>query len=38
MNNVLGDAALDQIFREARTHNGWLAEPVSDETLQRLYI
>jgi 3-hydroxypropanoate dehydrogenase len=37
MNNVLGDAALDQIFREARTHNGWLPKPVSDDTLLRLY-
>ncbi len=37
MNTVLTDAALDQIFRQARTHNGWLSEPVSDETLQRLY-
>lgn len=33
----LNDAALDTIFREARTHNFWLDKPVSDETLHRLY-
>ena len=31
------DAALDQIFRHARTHNGWLDRPVSDEQLHALY-
>jgi 3-hydroxypropanoate dehydrogenase len=34
---MLSDAALDQIFRAARTHNKWTAEPVSDETLHALY-
>jgi 3-hydroxypropanoate dehydrogenase len=29
--------ALDQIFREARTHNIWLDKPVSDDTLRELY-
>jgi len=33
----LPDAALDQLFREARTHNGWLKQPVSDELLHDLY-
>ncbi len=33
----LADEALDQIFREARTYNGWLDRPVSDETLRQLY-
>ncbi len=37
MNKVLGDEALDQLFREARTHNAWLDKPVTDETLRRLY-
>ena len=37
MTNGLGDAALDQIFREARTHSAWLDKPVADETLRRLY-
>jgi 3-hydroxypropanoate dehydrogenase len=34
---MLSDAALDQIFRTARTHNSWTAEPVSDATLHALY-
>jgi hypothetical protein len=32
MNEVLGDAVLDQLFREARTHVAWLDKPVTDET------
>ncbi len=34
---MLNDSALDQLFREARTHNQWLVEPVTDETLRQLY-
>jgi len=34
---MLNDAALDQLFREARSHNGWLNKPVSDDTLRQLY-
>jgi 3-hydroxypropanoate dehydrogenase len=34
---VLDDAALDTLFREARTHNGWSDALVSDEDLHRLY-
>lgn len=34
---MLNPAALDQLFREARTHNVWLEKPVSDETLRQLY-
>ena len=37
MNNVLGPEALNQIFREARTHSAWLDKPVTDETLRQLY-
>ncbi|HAC59885.1 malonic semialdehyde reductase [Parvibaculum sp.] len=37
MSGRLGDEALDIIFREARTHNAWKDEPVSDETLKELY-
>jgi len=37
MSGKLGDEALDVIFREARTHNAWKDEPVSDETLKQLY-
>src|SRR5260221_318388 len=33
----LGEEALDQLFRQARTHNAWLGRPVSDETLRQLY-
>lgn len=35
--NRLDDAALDQLFRSARTPSFWLDEPVSDETLQNIY-
>ena len=34
---MLDDAALDALFREARTQNGWSDAPVSDEDLHRLY-
>jgi 3-hydroxypropanoate dehydrogenase len=34
---MLDDRALDAIFRQARTHNGWQPKPVSDETLHQLY-
>jgi 3-hydroxypropanoate dehydrogenase len=30
-------AGLDLLFREARTHNKWRPEPISDETIQALY-
>jgi 3-hydroxypropanoate dehydrogenase len=33
----LDDAGLDQLFREARSHNAWRDEPVPDETLHALY-
>lgn len=33
----LPDAALDQIFRHARTYNGWLDKPVSDTQLRAIY-
>jgi 3-hydroxypropanoate dehydrogenase len=33
----LDDAALDQLFRTARTHNAWLDRPVTDDTLRALY-
>ena len=35
--SVLTEQAMKQIFTEARTHNGWLPEPVSDETLKKVY-
>lgn len=37
MKSVLPDEALNQIFREARTHNGWLDKPVTEEILYQLY-
>lgn len=37
MNAKLPDAALDQLFRTARTFNGFRDEPVADETLHALY-
>jgi 3-hydroxypropanoate dehydrogenase len=37
MSQTLSEAALDQIFREARTFNAWQAKDVSDEQLHQLY-
>jgi 3-hydroxypropanoate dehydrogenase len=34
---VLSDESLDQLFREARTHNVWLKRPVTDDTLRQVY-
>jgi 3-hydroxypropanoate dehydrogenase len=34
---TLPAAALDQLFRNARTHNGWLAKPVPDSLLAELH-
>lgn len=34
---ILNDAALDQIFRTARTYRSWLEEPIPDDTLRALY-
>ena len=36
MSEVLSDAALDQLFRDARTHNAFSGE-IDDATLRRLY-
>lgn len=33
----LDSKTLDQLFREARTHNGWLDKPVSEEQIQQMY-
>ncbi len=33
----LGDAALDQLFREARTYNDWLDQPVTDAQLHAIW-
>ncbi len=37
MRKALDAAALDTLFREARSYNRWSAEPVSDQTLYALY-
>jgi 3-hydroxypropanoate dehydrogenase len=37
MNNALDDAALNLLFREARSYNRWTGEPVPDHTLHELY-
>lgn len=37
MKNTLTDEALAQIFLEARTYNGWLDKPVTDQQLRELY-
>jgi 3-hydroxypropanoate dehydrogenase len=33
----LDGAALDQLFRAARTHSAWLDRPVTDDLLRRIY-
>src|SRR5713226_3921905 len=33
----LNDDVLDILFRKARTHNGWLDQPVTDDVLRQLY-
>jgi 3-hydroxypropanoate dehydrogenase len=37
MNKALDDAALDSLFRDARSYNRWSADAVSDKTLHDLY-
>jgi 3-hydroxypropanoate dehydrogenase len=37
MSKVVSDADLDVLFREARTHNVWLDQPVDDALLRRVY-
>jgi 3-hydroxypropanoate dehydrogenase len=37
MSNQLNDEGLDLIFRQARTHNAWLAKPVGDDLLRKLF-
>lgn len=34
---VLDEAALDQIFREARSYNGWLDKDVSERQIEAIY-
>jgi 3-hydroxypropanoate dehydrogenase len=37
MSRALDDAALDQLFRTARTYNGYRDEPVGDDTLRAIW-
>ena len=37
MSDILNDAGLDLLFREARTHNGWADKEVSDVLLQAVF-
>lgn len=37
MSEAITPAALETLFTGARTHNGWLDIPVSDETLREIY-
>ncbi len=37
MSIPISNEALDVLFRQARTHNVWLDQPVSDEVLRQLY-
>jgi 3-hydroxypropanoate dehydrogenase len=34
---MLDDKSIDALFRHARTHNGWLAKPVTDAQLREIY-
>src|SRR6266567_9324507 len=35
--HAIDDAALDVLFRQARTHTAWQSRPVTDDTLRSLY-
>src|SRR4029077_10452088 len=37
MTSALNDQSLDQIFRSARTPNGWADRPVGDDLVRELY-
>ena len=37
MRHIIDDAALDILFRKARTQNGWLDKPVTDDQLRAIY-
>jgi len=37
MTDTLSDSALDQIFRKARTYNGWLDKPVTEQQIHAIY-
>lgn len=37
LSDRLNEDVLEALFRSARTHNGWLDRPVTDDTIRRLY-
>src|SRR5476651_295798 len=37
MTSALNDQSLDQIFRSARTPNGWADRPIEDDTVREIY-
>ena len=37
MSNILSDASLDQVFRNARTHSAWQDQEISDVLLEAVY-
>lgn len=37
MSGILDDGALDIIFRDARTHNEWRPDPVTDDDLRAIF-
>lgn len=37
MTAPLADSALDQLFRNARSHNGWRTDAIPESTLRRIY-
>ena len=37
MSQPINDAAMDTLFREARTYSAWQDRPVTDQTLRDLY-
>jgi 3-hydroxypropanoate dehydrogenase len=37
MSEAVNQSALNSLFTTARTHNGWLARSVSDDTLREMY-
>jgi 3-hydroxypropanoate dehydrogenase len=37
MTHALNDAALDALFREARTHNGWVEETLPESVFRDIY-
>ena len=37
MSSPLNDAQLDQLFRSARTRNGWIEEPLPEAVIRQIY-